>query len=86
MVGSESSGGFFGNFNDLLKLAKDENFKKFLNNRKIQALMKNKDFKCAVQEKNMFKLMANQEFVALLKDPEIQAALEGMNQEFNKPT
>lgn len=86
MVISGSFGKLFRNFDDLLKLAKDENFKKFLTNPKARALIKNEEFKRAVQEKNVFKLMANQEFVKLLSDPEIRSALEGMNQKFNKTT
>jgi len=69
-----------------LNLAKDENFQKFLTNPKVQGLMKNEEFKRAVQEKNMFKLMANQEFTKLLNDPEIQSALQGIQQKFNQQT
>jgi len=76
----------FGNFVDLLNLAKDENFQKFLTNPKVQGLMKNEECKRAVQEKNMFKLMASQEFTKLLNDPEIQSALQGIQQKFNQQT
>ncbi len=75
----------FGDFNNLLKLAKDENFKKFLAHPKVQTLMRNEEFKRAVQEKDVFKLMGNQEFRELLQDPEIRSALDEMNKKFSNP-
>ncbi len=81
-----SPGKSFGNFNELLKLAKDENFQKFLSNPKVQILMRNEEFKRAVQEKNIFKLLENAEFRELLEDPEIRAALEKVNKKFSNPS
>ena len=80
----ESFGKLFQNFGDLVKLTKDEGFRKFLSNPKVQSLMNDPEFKCAVQEKNVFKLMANREFSELLQDPEVRSALEGMRAKFEK--
>lgn len=75
---------FFSNFNDLLKLAQDEYFRKFLLNPKVQALMKDKEFEKAVKEKNISKLVSHPEFSEVLKDPEIASALEQMRLNFQK--
>ena len=72
------------NLEELMRLAKDENFRKFLEHPKVQDLMKDESFKRAVQEKNLFKLMSHREFQELLKDPEIRSALEGMKKSAQK--
>lgn len=79
-------GGLFRNFDDLLKFSRNENFRKFLTDPRVQSLMANQEFKKAVQEKNVFKLMTNPEFTELLKDPEIRAALEGLHRKFDPPS
>ena len=76
--------GFFGNLNDLIKLAQDQDFRKFLGNPKVQVLMKDPQFQKAVQEKNVFKLTAHPEFSELMKDPEIRSALEKLGQKYQK--
>ncbi len=76
----------FGNLNDLINIAKDENFRKFLSNPKVQALMKDPEFEKAVKEKNMMKLMSNPEFMGVMKDPELRMALEQMQQKFKRPS
>lgn len=79
--------GMLKNMNDLIQLAKDEHFQKFLSNPKVQALMKDKEFERAVKEKNMLKLMSHHEFSKVLQDPEITQTLQQMRQKFNpKPT
>ena len=79
-----SLGGLFQNFEDFLRLAKDENFQKFYNNPKVRELMKDPEFQRAAHERNVFSLMANREFAELLKDPEVQFALEEMRRKFEK--
>ena len=81
-----SFGKLFQNMNDLIKLAKDEDFQKFLKHPKVQILMRNPEFQQGVKEKNVFKLMANPEFSEILKDPEIKSALEGMRNKFDRPS
>ena len=81
---SEPFGGLFQNFGELLKLAQDKDFQKFLLNPKIRALMQDQKFQRAVKEKNFFKLTANQEFAELLKDPEVSSALEEVRKKFEK--
>lgn len=76
----------FSNLNDLINIAKDENFRKFLSHPKVQALMKDPEFEKAVKEKNMMKLMSNPEFMSVMKDPELRTALEQMQQKFKKPS
>lgn len=76
----------FGNLNDLIKIAQDEHFRKFLSHPKVQALMKDPEFEKAVKEKNMLKLASNPEFLNVMKDPEITAALEQMQLKFKKPS
>ena len=78
-------GNFFGHFDDFLKVARDENFKKFLANPKVQQLMNDAAFKKAVEEKNMFKLMAHQEFTALMRDPEVRETLTVLSRNLKKP-
>ena len=68
----------------LVPLAKDENFRKFLSDSRVQALLKDKEFEKAVKEKDIFKLMSHQEFSKVLKDPEIALALEQMRQKYEK--
>ncbi|MBI4357874.1 MAG: hypothetical protein HY584_01120 [Candidatus Omnitrophica bacterium] len=80
----ESFGRLLGNFGDLVQLAKDENFRKFLSHPKVQSLMNDPEFKRAVEEKNVFKLMANPEFRELVEDPEVRSALEGMRAKYEK--
>jgi len=75
---------FPSQFGNLIQFAKDENFRKFMSDPRVQELMKNKSFKEAVQEKNVFKLMSNEEFTELLKDPEIRLTLEDMKKKFKK--
>jgi len=75
---------FFDNIPDFLKLAKDENFRKFLSHPKVQELLKDKEFEKAVKEKNIFKLMSHEEFSKVLKDPEVASALEQMRRKFEK--
>ena len=77
---------FFQNWNELSKLAQDEDFRKFIAHPKVQGLMKNDGFKQAVQEKNVFKLIANPEFNELLRDPEVRVVLEGMGKKYGKKT
>ncbi len=76
----------FSNLNDLIKIAKDEHFRKFLSHPKVQTLMKDPEFEKAVKEKNMLKLMSHPEFLSVMKDPEITIALEQMRQKFKKPS
>ena len=76
--------GFFSNFNDLVKIAQDQDFQKFLSHPKVQVLMKDPQFQKAVQEKNVFKLTAHPEFSELMKDPEIRSALEKLGQKYQK--
>ena len=76
--------GFFGNLNDLIKLARDQDFQKFLANPKIQELMKDPEFQKAVTEKNVLKLTSHPEFSELMKDPEIRSALEKLGQKYQK--
>ena len=76
--------GFFDNFSDLAKLAKDEHFQKFLTDPRVQALMKDKEFEKAVKEKDIFKLMSHQGFSQILKDPEMAKALQEMRRKFDK--
>lgn len=78
-------GKLFRNFDDLVQLAKDENFRRFLGNPKVQALLRNEEFKRAVQEKDFSKLTTNAEFRELLEDPEIRSALEAMHSKFDRP-
>ncbi len=73
-----------GNFNDLLKLARDEHFQKFMMHPKVQSLMKDKEFEQAVKEKNFIKLMNHAEFANVLKDPEVASALEQMRKKFDQ--
>ena len=75
---------FLNNLNDLVKLAQDEHFQKFLSHPKVQVLMRDKEFEKAVKEKNVLKLMSHEEFTTLLKDPEIVQALEQMRHKFKK--
>ena len=74
----------FGDFGEIIKLARDENFRRFLTNPKVQELMKEDEFKQAVQEKNMFKLMSNGRFMEVMKDPEIRSALEALNKGYRE--
>ena len=78
-------GSLFRNFDDLVKLSKDESFRKFLTDPRVLSLMENQEFKKAVQRKNIFKLLSNTEFIELLKDPEIRSVLEGMHKNFDRP-
>ena len=76
--------GFFSNFNDLVKLAQDQDFQKFLAHPKVQVLMKDPEFQKAVKEKDVFKLTSHPEFSELMKDPEIRSALEKLGQKYKK--
>ena len=76
--------GLFGNMGDLIKLAQDPDFQKFLSNPKVQVLMKDPEFQKVVKEKNMFKLTAHPEFSELMKDPKVRAALEKLGQKYQK--
>ena len=76
--------GFFSNFNDLVQLAQDQDFQKFLTNSKVQVLMKNPEFQKAVKEKDVFKLTSHPEFSELMKDPEVRSALEKLGQKYQK--
>ena len=76
--------GFFSNINDLIKLARDEDFQKFLANPKVQVLMKNSEFQRAVKEKNISQLTLNPEFSELVKDPEVRTTLENLGRKFQK--
>ena len=82
----EDFGNLFRNFNDLVKLSKEENFRKFLVDSRVRSLMANQEFKKSVQEKNIFKLMTHSEFTELLKDPEVRSLLEGMHKNFDHPS
>jgi hypothetical protein len=77
-------GSMLNSADGLLKLAQDEDFKKFFSDPRVQELMKDEDFKKTIQEKNMFKLMSNQKFAVLLKDPEIRSALELMAKKYGQ--
>jgi hypothetical protein len=77
-------GGYFGNFDALLKLAKDENFRKFLTHPKVQELMADPEFKRAVQSKDMLQLISNKRFTEIMKDPQVREALKQVNQKFKK--
>lgn len=79
---SEFPRGWIKDFGDLVRLVKDENFRKFLSHPKVQKLMNDPEFKQVVEEKNVFKLMAHREFNDLLQDPEIRFELEGMHRKF----
>jgi glutamine amidotransferase PdxT len=72
--------GLFGNLGDLIKLAQDPDFQKFLSNPKVQVLMKDPEFQKAVKEKNISALTTHPEFSEVMKDPEIQTALEKLGQ------
>jgi hypothetical protein len=76
--------GFFGNLSELIKLAQDPDFQKFLSHRKVQILMKDPEFQKAVQEKNLLKLTSHPEFSEVMKDPEIRSALEKISQKYKK--
>jgi len=83
-VGLGSSGDLAGQFKNLSKLSKDEEFRKFLAHPKVQALLKNESFRRAIEEKNFFKLMSNQQFTESLKDPDIRDALTGISRALKK--
>ena len=76
--------GNLNNLNDLIKLARDKNFQKFMTHPKVQVLMTDKEFERAVKEKNFFKLMNHPEFANVLKDPEVASVLEQMRKKFEK--
>lgn len=76
--------GLFGNLSDLIKLAQDPDFQKFLSNPKVQVLMKDPEFQKAVKEKNILKLTSHPEFSEVMKDPEIRSALEKLGQKYRK--
>ena len=73
-------GGFYENFGDFVKLAKNEHFQKFLSHPKVQTLMSDEEFRKAIQEKNVFKLLSHSEFNELLRDSEVRSALQGMQE------
>ncbi|OGX02993.1 MAG: hypothetical protein A3G87_05005 [Omnitrophica bacterium RIFCSPLOWO2_12_FULL_50_11] len=77
-------GNLWGNLTNLAKLAKDEHFRTFLETAKVRELMKDPEFKRAVEEKNVFKLMCHQGFTELMKDPQIRTALEGIGKQLKK--
>ena len=79
--------GMMGNLNNMgqfLKLAKDENFRKFLAYPKVQELMKDPQFKTSVQSKDMTQLMNNTKFTELMKDPEIRNVLQNLSHSFKQ--
>ena len=67
-----------------MKLAKDEQFRRFILNPKVQALMRDPEFKRAVQEKDMAKLRSNSGFNEVLNDAEIREALVEMRKMYEK--
>jgi len=77
-------GRLFQNFDDLVTLSKDENFRKFLSNPKVQALMQDESFRQAVQEKNVFKLISNKDFTQLLQESEVRIVLEDIAKKHKK--
>ena len=74
----------FGNLSELIKLAQDPDFQKFLTHPKVQILMKDPEFQKGVKEKNILKLSSHPEFSEVMKDPEIRSALEKMAQKYKK--
>lgn len=77
----------FGDLDTLLKLARDEEFRKFFKDARVQALLADPGFKKAVQEKNMFQLASHPKFNQLMQDPDFRSTLEGVIKKIpkNKP-
>ena len=57
------------------KLMKDENFRAFISNPKVQEMMRDPDFQDAVKKQDGARLMANPRFAALKSDPELSELL-----------
>ncbi len=57
------------------KLMKDENFRAFISNPKVQDMMRDPDFQDAVKKQDSSRLMNNPKFAALKNDPELSALL-----------
>lgn len=57
------------------KMMKDENFRAFIANPKVQELFRDPEFKSLVQGKDYAKMAAYPKFAALMQDPELASVM-----------
>ncbi len=68
-------GGFMKQMQMAQKLMKDENFKNFISNPKVQAAFQDPAFREAAQSQDPQKILSHPKMAALRSDPEILALL-----------
>ena len=66
-------------FQTVQRLMKDENFRAFIANPKVQEVFKDPEFQKIIQENNIFKFMSHSKFSSLMQDPEIRVLILKLN-------
>jgi hypothetical protein len=66
-------------FQMMQRMMKDEDFKAFISNPKVQALFQDPEFKDIAKSKDFTQILANPKLASLMRDPEIAALAAKLN-------